>query len=378
MPDVRSGFVRWWAPALALALPVLVAVRLAGWWPCDVACQGGGWYRSLGGFEVLWGALAAYALLCALALRAVLQPAAAQDALRALLGLLAGVSAFFLLMSAALGLLCPFCLTVHGLVVLLAILLRARWWPWLLLGILGANAAYHHGPVRDQVEPTAAVATSPADPAAATMDANRRRGPVDAPLRLEAVLDLQCPHCAESWSGIARAAAPAIQAGRLRLTLRLVQRRSEPASRDLARWAFAAAAAGPAAHGRYIIALLGVRSGLGTDEIRRAHGEDLVGLDDVLTRHGPAIEALVDADQARIAQLGLRGATPLLVLTDRDGRERGRWAGAVDPVALARSLEDAPEDPSSTRPRDGHPHPGDDPSSKARIAEPTAEPPLGG
>jgi protein-disulfide isomerase len=336
--------IRWSAAGAALALPAVVGARLAGWWPCDVACQGGGMYQRLFGFEVLWGALVGYLALAGLAVQAALRPADDRRLLQALSGLLSGVSLFYLLVSAALELTCPFCLTVHGLVAMVGLLVQARLWPWLVVGALATNAAYHHGPLRDVAAAPAVQPATISSPLAATIEANRRRGVSDAPLRLEVVLDLQCPHCAQSWSGLATAIVPAIQAGRLNLTLRLVERRAEPASRDLARWAFAAAAHGPAAHGRYIISLLGVRSGLTTDEIRRGYADDLAGLDATLAEHGALIEGLVDADQAAIAKLGLRGATPLVVLSGRDGRARGRWSGAFDPVEIGAAIAatDAP------------------------------------
>ena len=56
-----------WPIAIAASLPlVLTAVRLAGWWPCDVACQGGGFYQRVLGIDVLWAALLGYGLLAAL------------------------------------------------------------------------------------------------------------------------------------------------------------------------------------------------------------------------------------------------------------------------------------------------------------------------
>lgn len=335
---MRKRAVRWLTLVLALALPGLVAIRLAGWWPCDVACQGGGVYQRLAGIDVLWGALVAYLALAALTVRTTFWPETSQAGLRVFSGALCGVSAFYLLISAALGVLCPFCLTIHGLMLVLAVLVRAQVWPWLAIGLLVTNAAYHHGPIRDQVvSPTAAMTAAP-DAFATAMDANRSRGLASAPLQLDVVLDLQCPHCAATWSGLAAAIAPAIQAGRLRMTMRLVERRSEPASRDLARWAFAAAGRSPAAHGRYIISLLGARSGLHADELRAAHADELTGLDDLIGQHPGSVESLVDADQAIIAKLGLRGATPLIVLSDRSGQERGRWSGTFDPQQVGAAV----------------------------------------
>jgi len=333
MPEGRQRL----AAVLATALPVLVVSRLAGWWPCDVGCQGGGFYKQLAGIDTLWLALGAYALL---ALLAWWRPNHALT--RAFAGLCAGSSLFFLALSAVLPLFCPFCLTVHALVCTSAVLLGAWEWRWLVLGLLAIIALFHHGPVRDVITPVAQVA-APSDALSLRMDAHRSRGPVDAVQQLEVVLDLQCAHCAESWSGLAAVIGPAVRDGRLRLTVRLVVRPSQPASRDLARWAFAAAADSAAAHGRYLVTFLGTRTDLTTDEVRSAHAEDLAPILAAAAAHGPVIEALVEADQALISRLGLRGATPLLVLSGA-GRELGRWSGsAATPEALAAALHSSRE-----------------------------------
>jgi hypothetical protein len=320
---------------LAAILPaLLVAVRLADWWPCDIACQGGAYYQRLLGVPVLWPALACYLLLAALAWPARTRPAAGL-----LAWALAGTGALFLAVAFQLGLRCPFCLSVHGAALAAALALRP--WPGraglaaLLLGLLGANAAFHHRAVPDLAEP-ASTAAPAADPAAyARADRNRMRGRVDAPLTLEAVLDLQCPHCAADWSAVARLLAPAVESGRMRLVVRCLVRRGEPASRELARWSLAAALAGPAAHGRAVVDLLGTRPGIAPGELLAARSGELAPLDAAARAHAGALDALLDHDLARIRVLGPTGATPLLVLTGPDGRERGRWRGVPEASAFA-------------------------------------------
>lgn len=328
------------AALLALApLPaVLVAVRLLGWWPCSEGCGGGGFYQRLAGLPVLWPALVAYLLLIPVAALAPIAP----RLLGAYAWLLAGVSLFFLAMAWALGLECRFCIAVHGAVLVLAV--AARPWPGrvgiaaLLIGGLGANAAFHHGPVPDLVPP--AVPAVPAAPAAedlaARADANRGRGSPVAVALVEAVLDLQCPHCAARWRDIAAAVAPAVQAGRVRLVVRLAARTGNPAGRDLARWAFAAALDSPVAHGRLITDLLGTRADLTAEQLLIAHPEALAVPEAVARIHRAMLDRLVDADQARIRALGT-AATPLLVLT-RAGTEVARWREGADLAAFAADL----------------------------------------
>ena len=312
------------------ALPAaLVAIRLAGWWPCDVACQGGGFYQRLAGVDVLWAALVGYALLAlTLAHDAWRQPRWSSFSV-SLAGLLAGASLFYLWVAWSLGLVCPFCLTVHALVlaVLLAVAPDAAGSAVgaLLIGSLGLNAAFHH-----QVRPdiTDSPGTTPAQPVtdlATRADANRQRGAAAAPLTVEYGYSLQCPHCATAHGPLLAALAPAIAAGRVRLVFRPVVRPADPGSRLLAAWAFAAAARGPETFDRFLVERLDTKANLGREE--------LLALDPALPAFAAiaadgVFEPLIDRDQTRLKHLAYRGATPFVVVL-RDTTVLGRFAGEI-------------------------------------------------
>jgi Thioredoxin len=321
-----------WVTAGIAALPAgLVAIRLAGWWPCDVACQGGGFYQRLAGVDVLWPALIGYALLAlALVHDAWCRPRWSRFSV-ALTGLLAGASLFYLWIAWSLGLLCPFCLTVHALVlvVLFSVAPDAAGSALLalLVGGLGLNAAFHHQVHPDIADrPEAAPGTSqPLTDLATRADANRQRGAATAPLTVEYGYSLQCPHCAAAHDPLLAALAPAISAGHVRLVLRPVVRLADPGSRLLAAWSFAAAARGPDILDRFIAERLDTKANLGRDE--------LLTLDPALPALAAiaadgAFEPLIDRDQARLKQLAYRGATPFVVVL-RDTTVLGRFAGEI-------------------------------------------------
>lgn len=337
---------RWLVLVLAAALVLVTASRLSGLWPCAEACSGGGYYRSLGGLDNLWPALACYLVLALLALRDV-RSGASSGWTAAWAWLLAGVGVFYLSVALRLGMHCPFCFTVHGLAFAAALLLLP--WPQapalrappllLLVGLLGANAAYHHAVVPDRVEVPAAAQplASGEREALALMEAGRHRGRGDAQLLLDLVLDLQCPHCSAQYAGLLKALTPAVQEGRLRLCLRVLVRRSEPASRALARWAAAAALRSAGDHSRYLSAALGIKEGLTPEQVLSLR-EEFAPWAELARQRTAAVDALVDDDQRSIAALKLTGTTPYLVLSGPDGRERGRWQGDLDQADLLAAL----------------------------------------
>ena len=137
------------ATALVATVPTLLTgIRLSGWWPCDVACQGGGFYQRLGGIDILWPALIGYLVLGGLALFDGFRRPRWSTATCVVAGLLGGASLFYLWVAWSLELLCPFCLTLHSLVLLVVLAvapdaaLGAA--TGLVLGALGLNAAFHH------------------------------------------------------------------------------------------------------------------------------------------------------------------------------------------------------------------------------------------
>jgi hypothetical protein len=325
--------MRWTRIGLLAALTAVLLARLLEWWPCTIACAGGGAYERLAGVPVTIPALAGTVLALVLAWRS-------HPLLPVVLGLMAGASVFFLLVSVALGLMCPFCLTVHGLVLTVA----ATAWSWprlpvaLLIGLLGTNAGFHHTVLRDSEPPTPTpTATPPPAPLTAPEATGRIRGPVNALRTADLYLDLTCPHCAELRPRLLAALAE------VRVTERLVVRRGEPAGRDLARWGVAAARRGPEAWDLYVRQLLGSRSGLTREELVTAHGDLLRPLD-----ADPTANTVVDQDQALLRTLRFDGKTPFLVLRESN-RILARASGAINLRDLATLPSPLPPSPSPAR-----------------------------
>ena len=313
---------RAWATLLAGLVALVCLIRLLGWWPCSAACAGGGMYARWAGIAVEWFGLATGVVL-AVAHR-WWSPAVAA----ALAWLAAGGAGFFLCMAIGLGLWCPFCLLVHAGLILSALVAgRQGCWPWLPIGLLAVNASFHHGPERDVV---AMPAATPVE-VDARADANRKRGSASAPLVAHVVLDLQCPHCAADWPILAARLAPAIRAGRVEMVLYLAQRRSSVAGDALARWFAAACQDSPAAVGRLVEELLGCRDDLDAVALQQRSPE---AARLAISASGPAIAAFVASERARLAGLGYRGASPLLVIRHRSGGEALRSDGPPPIQAL--------------------------------------------
>jgi hypothetical protein len=325
------------ATAVGAALPaVLTAIRLAGWWPCDVACQGGGFYQRLGGIDILWPALIGYLVLSGLALFDGFRRPRWSAATCLVAGLLGGASLFYLWVAWSLELLCPFCLTLHGLVLLVVVAvapdaaLAAT--TGLVLGALGLNAAFHHRVQADVVERAGSGERRAGNSSEAnSADAHRIRGSSTAIITVEYGYTLQCSHCAQQHGPLLDALGPALQAGTIRLVLRPVVRPADAGSVWLARWAFAAAATSPAALDRFLIERLDTRAGLTRTELLTLGG-DLPALDAAAA--DGRFDALVDADQARLKQLGYKGATPFVAIV-RDGQVQARFVRDVPLADLA-------------------------------------------
>lgn len=314
------------AVALTSSLPVLLtAVRLAGWWPCDVACQGGGFYQRFAGIEVLWGGLLGYAVLTAFVWHDAIRRLYWSNLTGIAAGLLAGISLFYVGVAWQLGIACPFCLTVHGLVlvVLLAVAGDAAG-PTaisMLLGLLGTNAAFHHTAVPDVETAPAALTTAPMPQRAARADANRRLGQPTAPITVEYGFSLQCSHCAEQHQPLLEALAPAIAAGQVQLVMRPLIRPSDAGSRWLAAWALAAAEQSPENFTTFLTEHLSTRSGLTRDELL-ALGGDLPGRD-AAARDG-SFNDLITTDQQVLRKLGYQGSTPFVAII-QNGVVSGRF-----------------------------------------------------
>lgn len=339
-------------PILAMlamaAAAIACLVRGAGWWACDVACQGGGWYRDLLGVPTVWPAAAAYALMGLLSLRAA-RSGAWPSAAVPLAWALAGASAFFLWIAWRIGLACPFCFTVHGLVGVTVLLA----WPWprdlhrilppacALFAFLALNLTFHHDVVADvailpPVAAPAATAAAIADPAAARLEAVRCQGSATAPLLVTMVIEMHCPVCARLHPRLVAAFAPALASGRVQVATRFLSRRRQPSGHELAAHVLAAGLERPELGRSVLAALLGVREGTGFS----AASPLLDGVADpaaiaaIYTAHAAAIEDLLSADARWLAARGVQ-KVPTVLIEDRDGTRLGRWDGELDPAAVA-------------------------------------------
>ena len=328
---------------------ILVAAdlaRLTGWWPCDIACQGGAHYQTLAGVSIVWPALVAHLLLAWWAGRDLRRGTTNPWTVRLVLWL-TGSTLFFHLIARELALSCPYCQLVHLLTMvalLLIIPMATRWRESLLLPLAGwliMNALFHHQAVADVAAPghgpgQSATATSPVSAAA---DRGRTYGVASARRTLEIVIDLTCSHCAEQYRPVMDALKPAIAAKRVQVVIRHLVRPSQPASQHASELALAAAAIGE--HATAMEVLLGSNpdAGFAGLKARLAEVVDPTKLDGVLTRDAAAISALIADDQQRIAQLGMGPRTPAAALSE-DGKVVKRWSGDLPLADLVASLDD--------------------------------------
>ena len=328
--------LRWPLAAVACLPLAATIVRLTGWWPCETACQGGGHYQAILGVSVLWPAVVVYGLLAGSMLRDAWRGGVWRDDDRrvwsrptcALAGLAAGGALFYLYVAWSLSLVCTYCLSVHlvAVVLLFAVATDAVGTALVavLLGALSLNAVFHHRVEADVVEPPAAGGTTSSGTGSSTAaavtytdygptcaDNFRTRGKADAPLTVEYGYSLQCSHCAEQHGPLLATLAPAIADGRVRLVLRPVVRPSDPGSRWLALWSFAAALQSPEDLDRYLIERLDTRADLSREDLLKLGG-DLPMLDTIAGKNH--FEPLVDGDQKTLAGFGYRGATPFVVV----------------------------------------------------------------
>lgn len=264
----------------------------------------------------------------------------------------AGGSLYFLWVAWMLGLRCPYCFTVHAGVLATAGLAAGR--PWLprlvlaALAFLGLHFAFQPVVVADGPAASAApeigaflgpvsvpVATAMVDPA---LDALRRQGSPRAAYVLELAIDLHCPHCAAAQGPLNDALRRAVAEGRVEVVQRFLTRRSAPTGRELVRHVLAARDAPQAA--QLISLLLGTPEGRGWAGVRPRVSEiaDAAALEASLATRSTAVDALLDADAARLRELRAR-ATPFAALSRRQGDLILRWDDrAFDPAAIAREI----------------------------------------
>jgi protein-disulfide isomerase len=336
---------RFLLPTIGVVLIGLDVSRLTGWWPCDIACQGGAHYQQMAGISVIWPALLVHVLLTALTFRDARRGGWCPWTVR-LVWLTAGISAFFAAIALHLGLTCPYCLAVHGGSLLLLVLTvpfspSVRWWhavSWLIAGVLGANAVFHHAPVADAVT---GVAQGPETPvASAAADRGRTYGDATSHRTLEVVIDLTCRHCAEQYRPLMEALKPAIAAKRVRVIVRHLVRPSQAASGPAAELALAAAALQEHAAALEILLPSNPDAGFAGLKARLEEVIDPVKLDGVLTKDRAAITALLNDDQQRISQLGVGPRTPSAVLIE-DGKVNKTWSGDLPVPAIVAALDGA-------------------------------------
>jgi protein-disulfide isomerase len=287
-----------------------------------VACQGGGHYQRLWGVPTHILAIASLVpILAALRWRPAWAPPLAW--------LAAGGSAYFLIVSWRLDLLCTYCLAVHTAVIAGALALRPVRWLHLALGALLLHAAYHPQVVADapaEPEVGAFLNAAPASVVAAVpphLDERRRLGAATAPFTIELAIDLHCPHCAASHGPLLAALRP-FTGEQVQLIERFVVRPSAPSGGELAT---AVLAAGSRERTQMLIGLLlGTPEGRGWSAVRArvAEVEDVAALEAARAADAAGLAALLAADARRLARLRVR-ATPTVVLS-RDGAEITRWS----------------------------------------------------
>jgi hypothetical protein len=376
-----------------LAALVAAAGLLPRIWPCEAGCSEGRDYGFLFGYPVLWFAVPGYAALAVLALaerrrprhRAVTQLGA---------WMFVGASLYYCLVALQLRMVCPHCLAVHTAVFCFwGVLLRDS-----SRAIFGAAAAlgaaallhwhYHPDFLRREAQPggeTATLAeTGPAAPASAEIpgaeeaageapkppaqlrspeelppeerawfeqaDAGRCRGSPDAPLRLELLQSFSCSKCADSHEKVVGVLASLLDGGKVRLVSRHFLSVNNDAGRQLVRLAFAAAATG--AYSDYknaAYAAQAIPEDLSLRERRGAHTAeaqlqrlyqriDETALLSLITKHGSAVELLVNLDARFTAPHTKSGAPQLLLFDARTGEKLEHWSRDLDLAAVHRAI----------------------------------------
>lgn len=341
----RPGLIA--VPSLMLMLAAMDVARLTGWWPCDIACQGGAHYQRIAGVSVIVPALIAHLGLAALALRDLRRGGSCPWSIRAGWFLL-GVSLFFVVIAYALDLHCPYCRAVHwgtiaAVVCLAPLPAGMRWWQpvaWCLAGALTTNAVFHHRPVADVADPTRTPATTVEVDAAVAANAGRTYGDPSATRTLEVFIDLTCLHCAKQYRPLMVALQPAIAAKRVRVIVRHVVRPSQSASKPAAELALATALMGDHAAGLDVLLGSNPDSGQAGLQARLAEIIDPTKLDAVLARDIRTIRRVIADDQSRLMILGIGTRTPSAVLLE-DGKVTRRWVGDLPHASIVAALDDA-------------------------------------
>jgi hypothetical protein len=322
---------------------LIAATTLVGLWPCDVACQGGAPYQYL--FHIPVACLAVGAAVIGLALVRV----ASWRIAAAWAFVLVGGSLYYLYLSWRIGLVCPYCLAVHGAIIPLAGLAFGRaagrmrqalvFAPALLaFALLAIGYRIDRGPVVEDGPPVGVVQPGTGDVAA--VEHGRSLGAEHAPLVADLVIDFQCPVCARIHGDLMQALAPAIDSGRVEVVMRNPVHRGQPLSSTLARWALAAAAIDRESHTVVVAAMLGLKGDARETDARAKLAElaDVVAIDRSAAAHEAAITKVLRSDQERLHEID-QPQTPVVVLHDRaTGKELGRWHGEFEIADLVAAV----------------------------------------
>lgn len=339
----QSGTPRRVGALSALAAAVALLGSWEALWPCAVGCSRGAAYARLLGLDA---AILAGIVLAVIALITLIQ--AHRTRINPVAELLAwacvGSSAYFLFLSAHLGLLCSHCLAVHGVILCLPAALLAgsslRALERLAVVVVAALAlhAWYH-PVGATDRPIAIEGELDAADVRllSRADLGRRFGDPHAPLRLELAIGMHCPLCAEHLPALFAALEPALRRG----DLHLVVRHADVTRRDGRFGRLTMLAVAAAAEGRYrefLRAHLGAPLETDPAAIDARLGPEWERLGELTQAYRTPLELLLAADQQQLIYLSL-GGTPSATLFRRGTRDPiGTWRRDFDPTLVATAV----------------------------------------
>lgn len=165
-------------------------------------------------------------------------------------------------------------------------------------------------------------------------DAVRRLGSVSAPMQVDLVLDINCPHCADIFSSAMSDLGKHAEAGAVEVVVRWWPRPRDPLATDLIAHVLATA---NRTEFRLLSSLVvGTQEGRGWLFLRSRLAElvDPPVIEDRMAANKSAIDQVLQ-DDGRCILLHSIKKVPCLILSDRDGVERGRWEGKQFDVAAA-------------------------------------------
>lgn len=345
-----------WLAALAAAAAIVSASRPVAWWSCGIDCGGAAAYGELFGVSVTWLASAAYATVAIAAGLAATRSARLPVMLQVAAWGAVGISIWYLILSARLGLVCDHCLATHGVVLCWSVALVRGSLPWLgraaggLVAALALHALFHPGPIEPAPllpadQPGAGDRLSSTDVQMITAaDRGRQRGRSDAATVLELAIDPTCPHCATATPLLLARLEPALASGTIRLVIRHRRGPGVDESLLLARLGLASAVAGDW-FSAYLPLMVGI-DGTSDAEAVWAHAvahhpsRGAALWQRLVDRHSQAFDQLQAADEDRLRQLGMAsGPTPHAALVS-GGRVSTRWVGeAVTPQAIGHVVD---------------------------------------